>query len=71
MAATVKDVTQRFHLQRVKGEAWKIRDAKTGRVFERPNYTTHELTDLCCWLNNERERRYPEHPALKSDMLRG
>lgn len=70
MAAALKDVTQRFHLLRNKGESWKIRDARTDTVHVRPLYTSAELQDLALWLN-ERERGYPVHPALHADLLRG
>jgi hypothetical protein len=35
-----------------------IVDHKLSRAFERPHYNTHDMLDVCAWLN-ERDAGYP------------
>lgn len=51
MATAAADVTARFHLMRVPGGDWHVRDAVRDRVYARPNYSEADLRALCGWLN--------------------
>lgn len=68
VVARIRNATYRFYPVRVKGERWKIGDAKTTRIHERPNYTDTEIMDLTVWLN-DRDAGY--RYRIPQDQLRG